>query len=174
MWSPGVAPGVTVIETADPDLNPVPRGWQLLTRGSNQLERYLVMGCGTARLRICLRRSPESKAGCIVLAHDALLPVRLRAASRYAQAAAQTAARTASAAPTGYQRAQFARLLAIVDALALGARARDIAYTIVFPRHTPLCGPAWKGSGERRHTLRLIGQARQLTDGGHLRLLRHG
>lgn len=174
LWSPINAPGVTVIEAADPDLNPVPGGWQLLTCGSALLERHLVLGCGTARLRVCLRRIPDRKAGCVVLAHDGLLSVRLRAASRYARAVARTPAKTAGTAPTGYQRAQLARLLAIADALALGAPARDIAYSIVFPRHTPIYGPAWKGSGERRHTLRLIRTARQLTNGGHLSLLRHG
>lgn len=174
LWSPAVAPGVTVIEAADPDFTAVLPGWLPLARYRDLQDRHLVLGCGAARLRLCLRHIPGREAACIVLGHDDLLAVRLNAATRYARAAVRKAGTHEGALPTGYQRARLARLLAIADALALGASARDIAFAIVFPRHAPLHGPVWKGSGERRHTLRLIRHARLLTGGGHAGLLRNG
>ncbi|MDK2755828.1 MAG: DUF2285 domain-containing protein [Blastomonas fulva] len=125
-------------------------------------------------LRLCLRHNSGREAPCIVVGQDDLLAVRLHAASRYVRATGRKAGVTPSVGPTDYQRAHLVRLLAIADAIVLGASARDIAFAIVFPRHGPLAGPVWKGSGERRHTLRLIRQARQLTEGGHVSLLRHG
>ena len=50
---------------------------------------------------------------------------------------------------------------------------RDLAFGLVFPRHRPLTGATWKGSGERRHTLRLIADARRLVTSGYRKLLRH-
>ncbi|GAY19943.1 hypothetical protein SFOMI_0465 [Sphingobium fuliginis] len=50
---------------------------------------------------------------------------------------------------------------------------RDLAFGLVFPRHRPLAGATWKGSSERRHTLRLIADARRLVISGYRKLLRH-
>ncbi|BBB14256.1 hypothetical protein SPYCA_3514 [Sphingopyxis sp. FD7] len=78
-----------------------------------------------------------------------------------------------AAGPTGYRRGRLIHLLAICDGLEAGAGTRDLAFALVFPHHRPLAGATWKGSGERRHTLRLIAEARRLVDGGFRKLLLH-
>jgi hypothetical protein len=75
--------------------------------------------------------------------------------------------------PSAYRRSRLARLLTIHDALDDGADARDIAFGLVFRRNRPLVGASWKGSDERRHTLRLIADSRRLVKSGYLKLLRH-
>ena len=75
--------------------------------------------------------------------------------------------------PTGYQRARLTQLLALRDALDAGASTRDVAFGLVMPNHRPLAGQDWKGSGERRHVLRLIAEARRLVNGGYRKILRH-
>lgn len=75
--------------------------------------------------------------------------------------------------PTPNQRARYTGLLRIHDALEAGASARDLAFGLVFPNHRPLAGAIWKGSGERRHVLRLIADTRRLIATGYRRLLLH-
>ena len=72
--------------------------------------------------------------------------------------------------PTRYDRARLARLLAVADAGAMGASARDIAFEVVFPHSSPLSGNDWKDSSEQRQTRRLIAQAARMIDGGFWRL----
>lgn len=72
--------------------------------------------------------------------------------------------------PTRYDRARLSRLLAVADAGATGASARDIAFELVFPHSTPLAGDDWRDSSEQRQTRRLIAQAARMIDGGFWRL----
>lgn len=72
--------------------------------------------------------------------------------------------------PTRYDRARLARLLAIADAGATGASARDIAFELVFPHSSPLVGDDWRDSSEQRQTRRLIAQAAGMINGGFWRL----
>src|SRR3546814_8311738 len=58
--------------------------------------------------------------------------------------------------PTRYDRARLARLLAVADAGATGASARDIAFELVFPHSSPLGGNDWKDSSRsEEHTSEL-------------------
>lgn len=76
--------------------------------------------------------------------------------------------------PSAYQRRRLVLLLAILDGLADGASARDLAVWLIFPNHR-LSGTAdWRGSSEKRHTQRLIGAARRMARCGYLRLLEQG
>src|SRR3546814_2716341 len=68
-----------------------------------------------------------------------------------------------------YDRARLARLLAVADAGATGASARDIAFELVFPHSSPLGGNDWKDSSEQRQTRRLIAQAARMIDDGFWR-----
>lgn len=72
--------------------------------------------------------------------------------------------------PTRYDRARLSRLLAVADAGATGASARDIAFELIFPHSSPLGGNDWKDSSEQRQTRRLIAQAARMIDGGFWRL----
>tara|TARA_B100000749_G_C18395273_1_gene452131 strand:- start:58 stop:276 length:219 start_codon:yes stop_codon:yes gene_type:complete len=58
-------------------------------------------------------------------------------------------------------------MLAMLDARAAGATAREIAFGLVYRNSTPLNGASWKASGEKRHTLRLLRRAQKLRDGGY-------
>ena len=78
-----------------------------------------------------------------------------------------------SAIPTVHRRFRFAQFLAIHDALEAGASSRDLAFGIIFPNHRQLAGAMWKGSGERRHVLRLIAETRRLVASGYRKLLHH-
>jgi hypothetical protein len=110
----------------------------------------------------------------LVIPRDGLTALRLAAALRFEQAArGRRHGRDRSAMPTFYQRLRFVRLLSICDAVAAGASAREVAYEIVL-RNRPLFSSAdWKGSGERRHVVRLIAEARRLVNRGYLKILRH-
>lgn len=69
--------------------------------------------------------------------------------------------------PTDYQRHKLAALLAILDARAEEASARDIAFGLIYRNSTPLKGADWKASGEKRHTLRLMRTALNLRASGY-------
>ena len=78
-----------------------------------------------------------------------------------------------AASPFSYRRNKLTQLLNLDDSLDAGASPRELAFGLVFPRLHPFAGATWKGSSERRHTLRLIAEARRLVNGGYLRLLKH-
>lgn len=69
--------------------------------------------------------------------------------------------------PTDYQRRKLAALLAILDARAEGASAREISFGLIYRNSSPLSGADWKASGEKRHTLRLLRTALRLRAGGY-------
>ena len=49
----------------------------------------------------------------------------------------------------------------------------QIAFSQIFPKMRPLKGATWKGSSERRHTLRLMAEARRLASTGYRQILSH-
>lgn len=111
----------------------------------------------------------------MIIPHDNHLAARLRAAARYEKAVhGRRLGPDRTASPPAYRRARLILLLAIHDALEAGASARELAFGLVFARHQPLEGAAWKGSDERRHTLRLIAEARKMVDSGYRALLLRG
>lgn len=163
-----------VIETRDIEAIPLPPGFEPLAHGNVQGELHLVAAKGTARLRLCLRIVPSRVPDYLVIPHDQCAHARLAAASRYERATRGLRfGSDYAASPSAYRRSRLAMLLAIHDATEAGADAHDLAFGLVFPRHRPLAGATWKGSGERRHTLRLIADARRLVTSGYRKLLRH-
>lgn len=173
LWQPACHPAIVQIRCSHLAIQTVvPRGYAPLAEHRDASAHHLVLGRSMQRLRLCLWHVPEQELPVLCLAKDKDLPVRLGAAAFYAAACSKEQAMPrASLLPSPYQRAALVRLLQIFDALGAGASCRDIAWTIVFPRHERLTGSLWKGSAERRHCWRLISQARRLADGGHLRLL---
>jgi hypothetical protein len=165
---------VVVVETADLAAIPLPPGFEQLVGHSERNEHHLVAAKGAARLRLCLRAAPPRCPDCLVILRDQCAVVRLAAAARFERVTRGLRLgpdRTFS--PPSLRSLRLAHLLAILDALDADADTRDIAYGLVFPRHRPLIGATWKGSGERRHTLRLIADARRLVNGGYRNLLLH-
>lgn len=163
-----------VVETADIAAILLPPGFEPLADQSHGHEHHLVVARDAARLRLCLRLAPPRCGDCLIILRDQCATVRLAAATRFERITrGLRLCPDRAASPSTYRRSRLVQLLAIHDALSAGANTRDLAFGIVFPRHRPLVGATWKGSGERRHTLRLIADARRLVTAGYRKLLRH-
>ena len=134
--------------------------------------QHLILSCGDIRLRVCITDAPERAEPAFVVPADPVAALRLEAARQLCalQIGNPIAFARPPFTPTRYDRARLARLLAVADAGALGANARDIAFELVFPHSTPLVGDDWRDSSEQRQTRRLIAQAARMIDGGFWRL----
>jgi hypothetical protein len=174
LWLPISAPDVVVVETADIAAFPLPENCKLLAEVVDATEHHLVAALGCARVRFCLRRAHLRSPDCLVIMRDSIAAIRLTAASRFERVMRDSRIENNRAiAPSTYRRARIVRLLAIQDGLDTGASAHDIAFGLIFRRQRPLVGATWKGSSERRHTLRLIAETRRMVDRGYRRLLHH-
>jgi hypothetical protein len=148
---------VVVIETADMAAIPLPPDFAPLAGQSSSQERHLVMAKCTTRLRLCLRAVPVQCPDRLMILRDQSATIRLAAAARFERITRGLRFDLdGKASPSAYRRTKLTQLLTIHDALDAGAGPRDIAFSLVFPRHHPLIGATWKGSDERRHTLRLL------------------
>ena len=175
LWSPEAAPDVVVLETSDPT-NAIlrPPGSELVAEAATDAERHVVIAHGPARLRLCVRHAPCRPVPAFSIPRDAACALRIAAAARLQQVTRGGRVVIGHAAyPTAYQRLRFVQFLRLFDALEAGASTRDLAFGLVFPNHRPIASAIWKGSGERRHVLRLIAEARLLVGGGYRKLLRH-
>ena len=163
-----------MIETNDISAIPLPRGFEPLAEAFGDHEHHIVAASGIARLRLCLREGRAYCPDCLIILHDPCAVVRLAAATRFERVTrGLRLGPDRAASPSAYRRIRLIQLLSINDALNAGASTRDLAFGIVFPHHRALTGATWNGSGERRHTLRLIAEARQLVKDGYRKLLRH-
>jgi hypothetical protein len=112
-----------------------------------------------------------------VLVCDAVIEVRRRAAWRLDRrlCGAPPSPRNSAFQPTPFQRRRLNLLLDILDLTQIPAArptSYEIAHRLIY-RHTTIGrGQEWKSSSERRRTLRLIHQARDLMNGGYRSLLR--
>lgn len=175
LWSPEIAPDVVTLDASDwAGAIPLPPGSEPLVEFASDTERHTVVAIASARLRLCVRRVPDLPIPTLTIPCDPSCPLRLAAATRFQRVTQGKRLNVdRSAVPTTYQRARWVQFLALHDALQAGASARDLAFGIVFPNHRPLKGAEWKGSGERRHVLRLTAAARRLVAGGYRSLLHH-
>nr|WP_237452355.1 DUF2285 domain-containing protein [Qipengyuania algicida] len=134
--------------------------------------RHLVGRIGTTRFRLWI---PDQSVGPNSVFHipdDNLALLRSEANLFYLKALRRSPRfRTPNPfSPTPYQRHRLTLLLAIADARRAGASARNIAFSLIFPRNKLLTGAEWKGANEKRQTLRLIGEAKSRIAGGYLQL----
>ncbi|MGE8134148.1 DNA -binding domain-containing protein [Novosphingobium subterraneum] len=173
LWLPHQAVGVVTIEgPAGPLMFTPPGDTEVVAEHLIGDERHLVLRSGAVHLRLCLRQAPTRSVPTFVISLDANAAKRLVAvgvAERVLQGASGRLPKLP--APTPYQCRRLIQMLRLHDALQGGAAMRDIAFGLIFPRMVPLTGAAWKGSGERRHTHRLIAQVRQMIGGGYRQLL---
>lgn len=152
----------------------LPPDFESLAEAISKCEHHMVIALGIARLRLCLRPVPSMCPACLIILHDQSTAIRLAAAARFDRAIqGGRLVPDRSSAPSAYRRARLVLLLGIHDGLDAGASSHDLAFGLVFRGHRPLVGAIWKGSGERRHVLRLIAEARRMVDGGYRKLLRH-
>ena len=166
---------MVILEAADPERAiPLPPGSEPLVGVATGADRHIVIAHGTARLRLCVRHAPSRPVPTYAIPCDAACVLRLAAASRLQRVMrGDRIAVGRTALPTPNQRARYTGLLRVHDALEAGASSRDLAFGLVFRGHRPLVGATWKGSGERRHVLRLIADARRLVAVGYRKLLVH-
>lgn len=175
LWSPDAAPDVVILEATDTgSAIQLPPSAEALIEAATEVERHLVVAHGAARLRLCVRHAPLLHVTAFSIPCDPTAALRLAAAARLQRVmhGGRVAAELASH-PTRYQRNRYTQLLEIHDALEAGASSRDLAFGFVFRGHHALAGAIWKGSGERRHVLRLIADARRLVAVGYRKLLLH-
>lgn len=134
--------------------------------------RHLILSCGDIRLWVCITAVPGRSEPTFVVPANSLAAHRLEAARQFnaLQMGSPKAFTRPPFTPTRYDRARLARLLAVADAGAVGASARDIAFEVVFPHSTPLVGDDWRDSSEQRQTRRLIAQTARMIDSGFWRL----
>jgi hypothetical protein len=164
-----------ILEAAEPARAiPLPSGSEPLVEIATETGHHVVVAHGTARLRLCVRHAPGRPFPALSIPCDPVCGLRLAAAARLERATrGGSVGADHSTLPTAYQRARYTQLLGIHDALEAGISSRDLAFGLVFRGHRPLAGAIWKGSGERRHVLRLIAEARRLVAIGYRKLLVH-
>ena len=133
--------------------------------------QHLILSCRNIRLRVCIT-TPDRAEPAFVIPANSFATRRLEAARQLTalQNGNPRAFTRPPFTPTRYDRARLSRMLAVADAGATGASARDIAFELVFPHSSPLVGDDWRNSSEQRHTRRLIAQAVRMIDGGFWRL----
>lgn len=136
--------------------------------------RHIVIADSLARHRVWLRAADAVGPAAFVLPADMGFAIRLAATQRFEArlrgcGAGMTSVSTAH--PTAFQRQRLILLLRLLDAAHAKATKREMAVTIIYPRTTSLTGAAWKGSNERRRTLRLLAEATRMMRGGYRALL---
>lgn len=172
-WSPKVLGTTLIYEGSEPSKLSVQQQ-QWVEAHSRQCAdgRHIVARIGAIRFRLWI---PDRSLGPNSVFHipdDCIALLRSEANWLYLKALRRSpASRTLNAfSPTPNQRRRIILLLAIADARHAGASAREIAFSLVFPRTDLLTGAAWKGANEKRQTLRLIGEAKSRIAGGYLKL----
>ena len=175
LWSPEIAPDVVTLDASDwAGAIPLPPGSEPLVEFASETERHSVVAIASARLCLCVHKMQGLTVPTLPIPCDPNCALRLAAAARFQKVTqSKRNAVDQSAVPTAYKRTRWVQLLALNDALEAGASSRDLAFGIVFPNHRPLKGAEWKGSGERRHVLRLTAAARRLVASGYRSLLLH-
>lgn len=175
LWSPEIAPDVVTLDASDwAGATPLPPGSEPLVEFASDTEHHTVVAIASARLRLCVHKVPGLTVPTLKIPCDPSCALRLAAAARFQRVTQGKRLNVDHAAlPTVYQRARWVQFLALHDALEAGASSRDLAFGVVFPNHRPLKGAEWKGSGERRHVLRLTAAARRLVASGYRALLHH-
>ena len=144
------------------------------TLNASSTQKLQVRAIASARLRLCVHKVPGLTIPTFTIPCDPNCALRLAAAARFQRVTqGKRSAIDRSAEPSTYQRTRWVQFLTLHDALEAGASSRDLAFGFVFRGHRPLTGAIWKGSGERRHVLRLIADARRIVSVGYRKLLLH-
>jgi hypothetical protein len=138
-------------------------------------EHHFVLAQGPSRLRLCVIDTPERCDPAYIVPAKSHILARLSAIHAVCRLLdGRKPLRSVVRPPKPYQRHRLIQLLQVLDAHHAGRSARTIAYGLVYPRHTPLIGAAWKASSERRQTLSLIGEAKRMTERNYRKLLTKG
>jgi hypothetical protein len=177
IWDPDLAAGTAILETSDEAQDGlIPAGADIVVDRELDAGRHLVVDVARVRHRVLLRRNPASTTPAFSVPVLSGASLRLKATQSYAALLGLAASEKARAPYllTAYRQRRLIQLLALLDAQTAGLSLRQIAFAIVFPRNQPLVGAVWKGSGERRHAHRLLGEAQRMCRHGYRTLLGKG
>jgi hypothetical protein len=143
-----------------------------LSRFDDGFRHHLIFACQGFRLRVCVTTSSVRSDLAFVVPVGPAAAIQIDTAQQFCalQAGSAKAFARSPFTPTRYSRVRLATLLAVADAGAAGASARDIAFGVVFPHSEPLAGDDWRASSEQRQTRRLVAEAARMIDGGFWRL----
>jgi hypothetical protein len=138
--------------------------------------RHIVIADRRDRHRVWLRSTMGSDPPAFVLPAGGGFATRVAATTRLERRLRRLPPNTDdnAAQPTPFQRQRLVLLLRLIDAASAKATRREMAFTLIYPRPTSLTGAAWKGSNERRRTLRLLAEATRMMHGGYRALLQSG
>lgn len=171
-WSPQVL-GTTLIYEGRLCSSPTLKQdlWQASHSRQCTDGEHIVAQIGSIRFRLWQVDQADSHQSSFLIPVDRHAISRAEANLHYLKALRSPASSQMSNifAPTSYQRRRLVLLLRIAEAHADGASARKIAFSLVLPRTEPLSGATWKGSNEKRQTLRLIREGKDRIAGGYLR-----
>lgn len=152
-------------------------GLHIANEATNNEGRHLIFEGECRRYRILIKPARVGLESGYIIQHDPWLESRIRAILDFNKALEGTKI-LKPARPTNYQRRRLELLLAILDNQFLpdGRRRtlRQLARTIIYPRSDLGRAIEWKSSSERRHTQRLVSEARHLIQQGYRTLLQTG
>lgn len=135
--------------------------------------RHIVVADIGGDHRVWLRDTTKGRRLAFVIAPDSRFPLRLAMAQRFERRMRGLPGGPLPSAsrPTTLQRGKLTLLINLLDAQRARASRREMAAALIYPGISPLSGAEWKGSNERRRTLRLIEEARRLMAGAYRTLL---
>lgn len=169
-WSPAVL-GTTIVCSSEADSEYLVSEGSWTNVHSRKCSDGLqqVLNSPNGRHRLWCTALAQGQSPAFLVPDDTMALVRSEGLHRFqlARIGRTAAAISSTISPTDYQRRRLTMMLAMLDARAVGARARDLAFGLVYRNSTPLEGADWKASGEKRHTLRLLRAALRLRAGGH-------
>lgn len=180
IWRTDLASSIVVLERqlqADQGVTiPILADRNILVDFSSGGERHLVLEDGSRRHRLLVRQA-VGRTPTYRISADDHVNARLGAVIAL-HGSPQNSSGTRilhQLTPSAYQRHRFGMLLRILDYLAdsgaAGPTVREIASEVVYNRANPSRATEWKTSSERRHTQRLVREARVMMQGGYVKLL---
>ncbi|OGS49466.1 MAG: hypothetical protein A3J40_00075 [Erythrobacter sp. RIFCSPHIGHO2_12_FULL_63_10] len=183
IWRACESPWVVVFECSADAQRKVQPGFDLvnldiIAEFSNDNGRHLVVADRLARHRLVIGKKSTRCDPRYLIFPDEHLETRLcaLAALHYASGCRCGSQGSLSFMPTDYQRRRFVLLLRILDQMANPVRPpptiRELALQVVYPHSQAGRSIEWKSSSERRHTQRLVSEARYMARTGYRQLLR--
>jgi hypothetical protein len=148
---------------------------EIIADRETSMGRHIIIVDENCKHRIWVARNRQDSGMAFIIPADCTSAVRMAATQRVERRLLQRAdglAQLPELSPTPFQRRRLALLLRLIDADHAHFTRREMAYSLVYPRHKQLSGDLWKGSNERRRTQRLIDEAMRMMRGGYRELLR--
>lgn len=182
LWPASISPATVILDAAPSACAGVAvstiADWPIILADQSLSDgRHLVLSDTDGFHHVWVRDTLPRQPLAYVIVRDAAIEARRQAAWRLDRrlAGAPPSRRIGGFRPTRFQRRRLNLLLDILDMIHVTAApptSYEIAQQLIYRDLTIGRGADWKSSSERRRTLRLIGQARRLTNGGYRDLLR--